>query len=92
MIVRILGEGQFDIVAGLVDELNIHDGELEKALDAGSEAAFHAALESLLGVVRTKGVRVPDDFLGPSDLTLPAAEATPEEVRGMLADDGLIPG
>lgn len=92
MIVRILGEGQFEVVAGLLDELNIHDGALEKALDSGSDEAFHASLESLLSVVRSKGIAVPEDFLGPSDITLPASESTPDEVRAMLAEDGLIPG
>ncbi len=92
MIVRILGEGQFEIVAGLVDELNVHDGALESALHSGSDADFHTSLRSLLGVVRAQGVRVPEDFLGPSDITLPAEESTPDEVRAMLAEDGLIPG
>ena len=92
MIVRILGEGQFEVVAGLLDELNQHDGELEKALQAGSDDDFHTSLKTLLAVVREKGVALPDDYLGASDITLPAAEATPDEVRGMLAEDGLIPG
>lgn len=92
MIVRILGEGQFEVPDALLDELNVHDALLEKTLHGGSENDFHAALEGLLAVVREKAVPVPDEFLGGSDITLPAAEATPAEVRGMLAEDGLIPG
>lgn len=92
MIVRILGEGQFELPDGLLDELNVHDGLLEKTLDEGSEADFHAALAGLLAVVRENATPVPHEFLGGSDITLPAAEATPAEVRGMLAEDGLIPG
>ena len=92
MIVRILGEGQFEVPDSLLDELNVHDGLLEKTLDGGSDADFHAALAGLLAVVREKSVPVPPDFLGGSDITLPAAEATAEEVRGLLAEDGLIPG
>lgn len=92
MIVRILGEGQFDVVAGLLDELNVYDGRLEAALHTESDEDFHTALAALLSVVREKGVAVPDDYLGPSDITLPASESTPDEVRDMLAEDGLIPG
>jgi hypothetical protein len=33
-----------------------------------------------------------DDHLGPSELILPGADATLDEVRKLLHDDGLIPG
>lgn len=92
MIVRILGEGQFEVPDALLDELNAHDALLEKTLDGGADEDFHAALRGLLAVVREKAVPVPPEFLGGSDITLPAAEATADEVRGMLAADGLIPG
>ncbi len=36
--------------------------------------------------------RFPDDSLEPSELILPAPEASLEEVRELLSDDGLIPG
>ncbi|CAM5370953.1 F0F1 ATP synthase OS=Streptomyces antimycoticus OX=68175 GN=SANT12839_030480 PE=4 SV=1 [Streptomyces antimycoticus] len=42
--------------------------------------------------MRSAGEPLPDDVLQPSELILPAAEATLEEVKAMLTDDGLIPG
>ena len=92
MIVRISGEGQFDVPEGHVDELNRLDDDLTKAVDASDEAQFKTALEALLGSVRTAGQELPADFIGPSDLVLPSPEATIHEVREVLGDEGLIPG
>ena len=46
----------------------------------------------LLDKVRELGSPLPDDALEPSELILPSPDATLEEVRSMLRDDGLIPG
>jgi hypothetical protein len=92
MIVRILTEGQWELDESHLDELNTLDAEVETAVDEGDEARFEAGLAVLLDAVRTRGSRMPDDSLHDSDLILPPADATIDEVREMLADDGLIPG
>ena len=92
MIVRISGEGQFDVPDGHVDELNRLDDDLTKAVDGGDDAQFTAALEALLASVRTVGEELPADWIGPSDLVLPSPDATIHEVREVLGDEGLIPG
>jgi hypothetical protein len=46
----------------------------------------------LHALVREVGERLPDDYLGPSELVLPATDSTLEEVRALLGDEGLIPG
>ncbi len=92
MIVRILGEGQHDVPDSELDHLNTLDAAVEAAVEAGDEEAFSSALAALLDGVR--GVASPHDpdSLDESDLILPPADASLEEVRGMLAEDGLIPG
>ena len=92
MIVRISGEGQFDLPEDHVDELNRLDDDLTKAVDAGHEAQFKTALEALLTSVRSAGEELPADWIGPSDLVLPSPDATIHEVREVLGDEGLIPG
>jgi len=92
MIIRILGEGQYDVADHALDRLNELDATLEAAVEAGDEAAFSTALTDLLGGVRTAGVAHPADSLDESDLILPPADATIDQVREMLNDDGLIPG
>ena len=56
MIVRILGEGQYDVADDALDRLNELDAAVEAAVEAGDEAAFAAALGQLLDGVRTVGV------------------------------------
>jgi hypothetical protein len=92
MIIRVLGEGQYDVAEHALDRLNELDTALEAAVEAGEEAAFGAALDQLLDGVRTVGVAHPSDSLDESDLILPPADATIAEVREMLTDEGLIPG
>jgi len=94
MIVRILNEGQWEVGEEMVDRLNELDAEVEAAVDAGDEGRFAPALHALLDAVRLDGVHLPDDTLHDSDLILPPADATLDEVRALLADtdEGLIPG
>ena len=92
MIVRILGEGQYDVPDAELDRLNELDSAVEAEIDAGNEEAFRARLTELLDGVREVGAPLADESLEDSDLILPPADASLEEVREMLADDGLIPG
>ncbi len=92
LVIRILGEGQFDVADAALDRLNELDAAVEAAIEAGDEATFRPALHALLDGVRTAGVPHPADALDASDLILPDGDATLEEVRELLADDGLIPG
>jgi hypothetical protein len=92
MIVRILGEGQYDVSDDSLDRLNQLDSAVEAAVEAADEAAFAHALQALLEGVRTIGVAHDIDSLDESDLILPPADATIEDVRELLSDDGLIPG
>ena len=92
MIVRILGEGQFDVDDAATAELSQLDTDLESAVDQNDEAAFTAALTSLLAHVRAHGSPLPTDTLESSDLILPHEDSSMDEVRKMLTDEGLIPG
>lgn len=92
MIVRILGEGQFDVPDSELDTLNVLDERLVTAIEADDETGFRAAAHALLGHVREAGSTPPPDRLAPSDLVLPPADATLAEVRGLLGDEGLVPG
>ncbi|MEI2809185.1 MAG: hypothetical protein V9F00_02910 [Nocardioides sp.] len=92
MIVRVLGEGQYDVSDDAADRLNQLDEAVEAAVEAGDEPAFAAALGQLLDGVRTMGVPHSLDSIVESDVILPPADATLDQVRELLADDGLFPG
>lgn len=92
MIVRILGEGQLLLDDSVTDELNQLDADLEAAVEADDDVAFRRALDALLGRVRAAGTQLAADTIAPSDLILPQADATRDEVRQLLTDEGLIAG
>ena len=92
MIVRILGEGQLDVPDSAAEELNELDGALEQAVERNDEAAFRPALDALLARVREVGSPADPDQLMPSELIIPQSDATMDEVRKLLNDDGLIAG
>ena len=83
MIVRILGEGQFDIDDAATPDLNRLDTELEAAVNRNDEAAFTAALHGLLDQVREQGSPLPVDTLEESDLILPPQDASMDELENL---------
>ncbi|NYV78061.1 MULTISPECIES: hypothetical protein [Streptomyces] len=92
MIVRIMGEGQVRLSDSHLTELSVLDDELLSEMEQGDGPGFRRTLQALLDKVRELGEPLPDDSLEPSELILPAPDATLDEVRDLLSDDGLIPG
>ncbi|HEX8497565.1 MAG TPA: hypothetical protein VF661_10255 [Actinomycetales bacterium] len=92
MIIRILGEGQLEVDDSQLDQLNELDSAVEKAVEAGDDAAFTQALDALLASLRTNGAPLADDSIVPSDAVVPGSDSTLSEVRDLLGDEGLIPG
>lgn len=92
MIVRILGDDQYDVADTEVAGLNELDDKLQRAVDSGDEQRFAAALGVLLARVRAVGTKLPADALTPSDALLPQDDASLAEVADTLHEEGLIPG
>jgi hypothetical protein len=91
VIVRILGEGQFQVPDEVAAKLTALDSELDAAVDKADDAGFRAALGQAVGLVRESGTTVPDDTFVTADYILPFSDATIDEVRKLLAD-GTIGG
>jgi hypothetical protein len=92
VILRILGEGQLEVAEASLHELNELDEALINAVEKGDEAVFRSCLANLVNRVRAVGHPVPADHLGPSEYIIPGPDATLEEVRDLLSEEGLIPG
>jgi hypothetical protein len=92
VIVRILGEGQYDLSDDALDRLNALDADIEAAVVAGDQAALTTALTALHDGVRGAGTPHDPDSLDESDVILPPPDATIDDVRDLLGDEGLIPG
>jgi predicted O-methyltransferase YrrM len=93
MIVRILNEGQWELSEEAVRDLNSLDDAIDRAVASADQEQLASALQALLNRVRSTGTVVPDDELRDSDLILPDADSTVEDVRALLSDsdEGLIP-
>ena len=87
MIVRILGEGQFEVPDDVLGALDKLDAELNAAMEAGEEERFGQALEALAERVRSSGKELDATTIVPSNLTVPHPGATIAEVQELLASD-----
>jgi len=86
VIVRILGEGRYDVPEADLPAIEQLDDELVDALERGDENEFNGALIDLIGQVRHAGTLLPSDDLRTSDLVVPHEGATLAEVRTLLAE------
>jgi hypothetical protein len=91
VIVRIMGEGQYQVDDGLQARLNEIDDEVGAALAAGDQAAMSDALRRLAEAVRNAGSRLEDSDLSTSDAVVPPEDLTLDEAHELLEGEGLIP-
>ncbi len=91
MIVRISGEGQYEVSDDQRARLNQLDNEAVAAVEAGDEARFKELWEQMLELVADECQPLPDEELVESDVILPPRDTTLEEARADFTGDGLIP-
>jgi hypothetical protein len=91
MIVRISGEGQFELADGVVERLNALDNDAVAAVDAGDEARFADLFGQIVALIRAEGRPLADDDLRGSDVIVPPPDTSFEEARHEFSGDGLIP-
>jgi hypothetical protein len=91
MIVRLMGEGQFQVADGLVDSLNELDDLAQAAVEAEDEPKLDQLLDEMWALVRGEGQRLGADDLSTSDVVIPPSDLTLEETRRLFSTEGLIP-
>ncbi|MCU1490686.1 MAG: hypothetical protein JWM85_2091 [Acidimicrobiaceae bacterium] len=87
MIVRILGEAQYELDEEARPRLEQLDQDLGHAITANDEAWFHKALTAVLAEVREAGTPLEPSRIVPSDLALPSSDSSLQEVRTLLESD-----
>jgi hypothetical protein len=92
VIVRIAGEGQFRIDEKCVERLNELDADAVAAVERGDEGAFREVFARMIAIVRTDGQPLGEDELTGSDVIIPPADTSMDEVRDDFTGEGLIPG
>jgi hypothetical protein len=91
VIVRLMGEGQFELGDELLSTLDEIDDRATAAADAKDEAELSRLLEDMWKLVLAEGRRLPDDALGTSDVVIPPSDLTLEETTRLFSEQGLIP-
>jgi hypothetical protein len=91
MIVRISGEGQYDLPDEDEARLNELDDRAVAAVERGDEAGFRELWSQMLELVSSDGNRLADDELVESDVILPPRDISFEEAEGDFTGEGLIP-
>ncbi len=92
MIIRILGEGQFNLPGSVIDDLNDIDNRMVEAVAAEDGPQFQSLLDEMFRLVRDRGEPLPVDELVESDLILPETDLTLDEAEHIFIGDGLLPG
>jgi hypothetical protein len=91
VIVRVMGEGQFDVDDEVAKGLNDLDEQAERALEAGDQQRLADLLHRMAEAVRTNGARLADADLSPSDAIIPPEDLSLNEARQLFEGEGLIP-
>jgi hypothetical protein len=91
VIVRIAGEGQFNLPDEDADRLNELDNRAVSAVEQGDETGFKELWSQMLEIVASDGNAVNDDELVESDVILPPRDISFEEAKGEFSGEGLIP-
>jgi hypothetical protein len=91
VIVRISGEGQFELPDGDADRLNELDNRAVSAADQGDETGFRELWSQMLELVVTEGTELSGDELVESDVILPPRDISFAEAQGEFTGEGLIP-
>ena len=91
MIVRISGEGQYNLPDSDAERLNELDNRAVNAVEQGDETGFKELWSQMLELVASDGNAVPQDELLESDVILPPRDVTFEEAKAEFSGEGLIP-
>jgi len=91
VIVRLMGEGQFEVGEELLPTLNEIDDRAMAAADAKDEPELGRLLEDMWKLVLAEGSRLPDESLDTSDVVIPPSDLTLEETTRLFSEQGLIP-
>src|SRR6266516_1251141 len=91
VIVRLMGEGQFQAPDELAGELNELDNKAVDAVTSGDEERLRELLEQMARAVRERGEALDPADLSSSDLIIPPPDLSLDEARELFSDEGLIP-
>ena len=88
MLVRIQGEGQYDVPDADTGHLGELEAELNAAVDGNDAARVTSARAAVIAEVRVVGILLAPDAFTSSDLVVPFSDATLAETKSLLDEPG----
>jgi len=88
VIVRILGEGRYEVPDADLPAVEEIDAVLMDAIERDDDAAFTGALADLVGEVRHSGTRLDHADVRTSAMVVPHEGSSLDEVKALLAEEG----
>ena len=92
MIIRILGEGQFQLDEKLLDRVNKIDNQIVKHVTSGNKVEFAKDLANLISTVKELAEPLDPVEILPSDIIIPQSDMSFEEARQVFCGEGLVKG
>lgn len=90
MIVRVSGEGQFELDEAEAKQLDQRDRHLVEAINDGDMERFRTELADTIRFVEENGTPVPHDRVIPSEIIIPPRDIDLDEARQFFTDEGLM--
>ncbi|MGD0254739.1 MAG: hypothetical protein ABSB99_04170 [Acidimicrobiales bacterium] len=87
MILRILGEGRYEVPDADLPAIEQLDAQLVDAMERGDKATFSVTLAGLIGEVRRTAKLLSPEDLRTSELAVPHEGSTLAEVRALLTQE-----
>jgi len=92
MIIRIMGEGQYNVKSSNFDKLNKIDNKIVEYVQKGDEKKYKKGLADLIGMIHREGTMLDNEDLIESDVIVPPADMTLEEARQVFRGTGIFKG
>ncbi|MEM2925551.1 MAG: hypothetical protein QXJ68_07685 [Methanocellales archaeon] len=92
MIIRIMGDQQYEVKSSILDQLNKIDNKIVELVAKGDEKNFRKELLRMINLVRKKGKPLDPRIIVESQLIIPPEDLTLEEARKIFTGEGIIPG
>ncbi len=90
MIIRIMGEGQYEMEGSLLEDLNVIDNRIVDHVSRGEEKEFREDLGRLISTVKRNGKQLDPKEIIKSDIIIPPKDLTLEEAKDIFKGYGLI--
>ncbi|WP_445474711.1 PspA-associated protein PspAA [Methanococcoides methylutens] len=90
MIIRIMGEGQYEVPGSLFDELNIIDNRIVDLVGKENEADYRTELLRLIHVIKSNGKQLDDASIVESNIIVPPEDLSLQEAKEIFTGSGLL--